>query len=182
MTDATLPFVPPIESGRRELSRRGSHHHVVARDHRSQAHRHPLRVVDHRILLHRRRGYRIGAARARQPDRAVPDIRRIQPPLYDARHHHGVVFSGAVDPGDHGQLSAADDDWRARRGVSASQTALLVSLRDRGGLHGLRPAVRRRRYRLDVLPAVFIRLLAFQRYRRGYRRFCCRLFVNRHRR
>ena len=70
MTDATLPFVPPLESGGGSYLDEGHTLLSWLDDHRSQAHRHPLCAVDHRVLLHRRHRHRAGAARTHQPDRA----------------------------------------------------------------------------------------------------------------
>ena len=123
-----------------------------------------------------------GAARTDQSHRPVPYLRRIPSPVHHARHHHGVVLPGAVDPGDHGQFHFAADDRRARRGVSAAQPDVLVSLCRRRGIHRLCAALRRRRYRMDVLSAVFVGIFALQRDRRRSRRFRRRLFLDRDRR
>ena len=58
MTDATLPFVPPLEAGGEAISTKAT---PCCRgyDHRPQAHRDPLRAVDHGVLLHRRRRHRL---------------------------------------------------------------------------------------------------------------------------
>ena len=153
----------PARCRRRELSRRRPHHPVVADHDRSQAHRHPLRAVDHGVLLHRRRRHRPGAAGTDQPDRPVPDLRRIQSPVHHPRHHHGLVLPGAVDSGDHGQFHFADDDRRAGRGVPAAQSDVVVSLCRRRRFHRLCPVVGRRRHRLDVLSAVLVGIFALER-------------------
>ncbi len=99
---------------------------------------------------------------------------------------HGIImvwfFLVPSIPGHHGKFPAADDDRRAGRGVSAAQSAVVVSLCGRGGVHGLCAAVRRRRYRLDLLPAVLVGLFAFQCDSGRRRRLHRRLFLDRDRR
>ena len=65
------------------------------------------------------------------PRRPVPHRRPVQPPVHHARHHHGVVLPGAVDPHHARQFPAADDARHPRRRLSAPQPDLLVPVHSR---------------------------------------------------
>ena len=51
--------------------------------------------------------------------------------VHHARHHHDLLLPDPVDSGDAGKFSGADDDRRARPGLSAHEPAELVLLRGR---------------------------------------------------
>ena len=136
MTDATLPFVPPLESGGESYLDEGHTLDVVARHHRPQAHRHPLRAVDHRVLLHRRHRHRVwcGSSSSARPGWFLTSDEYNR--LFTM---HGIImvwfFLVPSIPATMGNFHAAADDRRAGRRLSAPQSAVLVSLRDRRGVH-----------------------------------------------
>ena len=72
-------------------------------------------------------GMRIESAHAGRPLFS----RHLQQAVHHARDHHGVLLPGPVHSGDARQLSGADDDRRARSGVSAHQSVELVYLHRR---------------------------------------------------
>ena len=146
MTDAALSRGDYL-SARRLVNRR------VARDDRPQARRLALSLHPSRLLLPRRPDGDADPTRARDACRR-PRLRRdLQPHLHAAWHRHGVVLSGAVDPGDARQFPAPADDRRARPRLPAAQSRKLVRVRARQPVHALRRPDGRRRYRLDVLHA-----------------------------
>ncbi len=122
MTDATLPFVPPLDASGESYLDEG--HTILSwlttTDHKRIAILYALSITVFFFIG----GVAIGLVRLEliSPTGSVPDLRRIQSPVHHPRHHHGVVLPGAVDPCDHGQLHLADDDRRAGRGVSAAQS------------------------------------------------------------
>ena len=122
---------------------------------------------DHGVLLHRRRGGDADPARALLADPALPDRRRLQPRVHAARRHHGVVLPRAPHPDDVRQLPAAADDRRAGRRLSEAQSRELVSDPDRRIAGAGRDGHGRRRYRVDLLSALFDVLLPQQRRARS---------------
>ena len=167
MTDTTLPFVPPLEERRaKAISTKATLclSWLATTDHKRIAILYALSITVFFFIG----GAAIasGAARTDQPDRLFLTSDEYNRLFTHARHHHGVVLSGAVNPGHHGKLPAAADDRRARRRLSAPESLFLVSLRGRRGIHRLCADCRRRRYRLDVLSAVLVELFALQRRRR----------------
>ena len=178
MTDILLDSLPPAKPA--NYLEEGHTLGLLARHHRSQAHRHPLRAFHHRLFLHRRHRHRHRAARARHAARCSAQRRPIQPPVHAARHRHGVVFSGAVDSDHARQFSAAVDDRGTRSGVSPAQSLFLVPVRRRRSFYRLFGDRRRGRYRLDLLHAVLDLVLQQPRDCGGGRRVRRRIFVHRH--
>ena len=154
---------------------------VVALHHRPQAHRHPLRDLDHDLLLHRRLGGDADPAGASDAGRRPRLRRHLQQALHPARDHHDLVLPRAGDPDHARQLPDSADDRRARRGLSAAQPLLLVSEHQRRDAGARRHPLRRRRHRLDVLHAVLELLLQQLRGARRARRLRRRLLVDRRR-
>ena len=131
MTDVTVVDASRKREGE-QLPGGGHTLWLVADHHRPQAHRHPLRALDHGLLLHRRHRHRHRAARAAHAAAAAcSDRRPIQPAVHAAWHRHGLVLPGAVDPDHARQFPAADDDRRQGRRLSAPQPDVLVPVRDR---------------------------------------------------
>ena len=164
-----------------QLSQRWLHGPLVALDHRPQANRHPVPVVDHVLLCDRRRWRPRGATRPDDAPRRPGANRDVQQAVHGPRRDDGVFLSDSVDSQRAGQFPRAADDRRPRSGLSAAESFELVHLHARGIVHALCPAGRRRRYGLDLLHSLQQHVQQHLRDGHGRGDFHHRLFVDPHR-
>ena len=137
MTDATLPFVPPLDAGDESYLDEG--HTILSwlttTDHKRIAILYALSITVFFFIG----GVAIGLVRLEliSPTGLFLTSDEYNRLFTHPRHHHGVVLPGAVDSRHHGQFHVADDDRRAGRRIPAAQSDVLVSLCRRRGFHHL---------------------------------------------
>ena len=107
--------------------------------------------------------------------------RDLQQALHYSRGVDGLVFSHSIDPDCARKFCDPADDWRARCGVSETQSAKLVYLRGGRRADAVGDHSWRRGHRLDVLHALQHDLRELARDYHGWRRFCGRIFFDHHR-
>ena len=104
----------------------------LADDPRSQAHRDSVHLGDYLLLLPRRRRRDPDPHELhRRPTATLLTAETYNKAIHLPRRRHGVVLPDPVDSGDARQFSAAADDRRARRRVSAAESRELVPLHRR---------------------------------------------------
>ncbi len=106
----------------RELLKRELRPQVVAPHQGPQAHRPAVPRHHHAVLLPRRRLRHADPHRTADAAGRPGVVRDLQQAVHHARRDHGVLLPDPIDSGDAGQFLPADDDRRARSGVSPRST------------------------------------------------------------